>query len=150
MRQALTFVADDAERRAWLAQQRGALLVSAELPLRANLSVLENIALVPQYRNNASIEAAVARAWALLERTGHDDCAHRRDPDLDHEQRFVAKLLRIIVAAPSIIVIERPGLMLPDTPYPSFLADILGRLGEEIETLWIVDYAWHAPLYPRT
>ena len=124
--------------------------MSAELPLRANLSVLENIALVPQYRENVSTELAVARAWTLLERAGHDDCAHSRDPDLDHEQRFVAKLLRVIIVAPSIIVIERPGLMLPDTPYPSFLADILERLGEEIETLWIVDYAWHAPLYPRT
>lgn len=148
MRQALHFVADDAERRAWLASQQGVVLVSAELPLRANLSVLENIALVPQYRDDTDAEAAVERAWTLLERLGQGDCAHYRDPDLSFEQRFIAKLLRAVIAKPSIIVIERPGLLLPDTPYPGFLTETLGRLDKEIDTLWIVDYAWHAPLYP--
>ncbi|MBI5937292.1 MAG: hypothetical protein HY850_05535 [Betaproteobacteria bacterium] len=124
------------------------MLVSAELPLRANLSVLENIALVPQYRHNAKAHVANERAWALLERLGYTACAHLRDPDLDFEQRFVAKLLRAVIAKPSIIVIERPGLLLPDTPYPRFLAEVLSQLDKDIDTFRIVDYAWHAPLYP--
>ncbi len=143
-------MADDAERRAWLATQPDAVLISAELPLRANLSVLENIALVPQYRSNASARTANERAWALLERLDHESCAHLRDPDLSFEQRFVAKLLRAVIAKPSIIVIERPGLLLPDTPYPRFLAETLAKLDKEIDTLWIVDYTWHALLYPPT
>lgn len=124
--------------------------VSAELPLRANLSVLENIALVPQYREGIDSHGADERAWALLERLGYGACAHLRDPDLDFEQRFVAKLLRAVIAKPSIIVIERPGLLLPDTPYPRFLAEILARLDKDSVTFQIVDYAWHAPLYRET
>lgn len=124
--------------------------VSAELPLRANLSVLENIALVPQYRDNAPARRAQEQAWALLDRLGQTACAGLRDPDLDSEQRFVAKLLRAVIGRPSIIVIERPGLLLPDRPYPAFLAECLAKLQDEINTLWIVDYRWNAPLYPPT
>ncbi|NWG86048.1 MAG: hypothetical protein HXY26_00805 [Hydrogenophilaceae bacterium] len=122
--------------------------ISAELPLRANLSVLENIALVPQYRDNATPQQASEQAWGLLERLAQTGCAHHRDPDLNYEQRFVAKLLRALIGRPSIIVIERPGLLLPDLPYPTFLADCLTKLEDEINTLWIVDYRWNAPLYP--
>lgn len=124
--------------------------ISAELPLRANLSVLENIALVPQYRDNAPALQAGERAWALLESLGESACAHQRDPDLTHQQRFVAKLLRVVIGRPSIIVIERPGLLLPDTAYPAYLADCLAKLENKINTLWIVDYRWNAPLYPPT
>ncbi|MFZ5472502.1 MAG: hypothetical protein ACOZBV_01045 [Pseudomonadota bacterium] len=122
--------------------------VSAELPLRANLSVLENIALVPQYRDNRPTRQAEQQAWQLLERLNRTACAGLRDPDLDSEQRFVAKLLRVVIGRPPIIVIERPGLLLPDSHYPSRLADCLAKLEDEINTLWIVDYRWNAPLYP--
>lgn len=126
------------------------MLVSAELPLRANLSVLENIALVPQYRDNATPQQANEQAWDLLQRLAQTGCAHQRDPDLSFEQRFVGKLLRAVIGHPSIIIIERPGLLLPDTAYPAFLADCLPKLEDEINTLWIVDYRWNAPLYPPT
>lgn len=124
------------------------MLVSAELPLRANLSVLENIALVPQYRDNAPTRQASEQAWTLLQRMGQIDSADMRDPDLSHEQRFIAKLLRALIGQPPIIVIERPALLLPDLPYPAFLADCLPKLKDEINTILILDYRWNAPLYP--
>lgn len=117
------------------------------MPLRANLSVLENIALVPQYRENLDFDRAAERAWQLLLETGQGECAHRRDPDLTSEQRFVALLLRTLIAEPPIIVIERPALLLPDTCHPRFLERLLDTLAPRINECWILDYTWNAPLY---
>ncbi len=124
--------------------------MAVELPLRANLSVLENIAIVPQYRDNLPYPAAADRAWALLERLGRTGCAMRRDPDLDAEERFVAKLLRAVIRTPALILIDRPALLLPDCPYPAFLKATLDALEDTYHQCWILDYAWNAPLYtPR-
>jgi ABC-type sugar transport system ATPase subunit len=118
--------------------------------LRANLSVLENIAIVPQYRQNLRYDAAADQAWGLLALLGRTDAAFKRDPDLDHEERFVAKLLRAVILTPPIIVIDRPARMLPDTHYPPFLERVLDALEGRFEQCWIVDYSWNEPLYaPR-
>lgn len=144
-------MADAAARREVLAAAHATdiSLVAEELPLRANLSVLENIAIVPQYRHNAAYEHAADQAWALLARLGRTDCAFKRDPDLDHEERFVAKLLRAVVFAPSIIIVDRPALLLPDTHYPPFLEATLGAIEDRLKQCWIVDYTWNEPLYAR-
>jgi ABC-type proline/glycine betaine transport system ATPase subunit len=143
-------MADMAARQALLDAQPEAALVAAALPLRANLSVLENIAIVPQYRQNLGYDAAADQAWALLSLLGRTDCAFKRDPDLDHAERFIAKLLRAVILTPPIILIDRPALLLPDIPYPPFLDDTLLRLEGRFAQCWIVDYQWNEPLYaPR-
>ncbi len=143
----MTWVADDAARQAAVAAQPEAALVSAELPLRANLTVLENIALVPQYRRDLDWAAASAEAMALLEQLGYANCAGKRDATLTHEERFATMLLRAVAATPALVLIERPGYLLPDTHYPPFveaaLAALQGRFGE----CRVIDYAWNAPLY---
>jgi ABC-type lipoprotein export system ATPase subunit len=144
-------VADLGQRRRYLDEMAGAAaLVSDDLPLRANLSVLENVAIVLQYRRNQDYDSAANAAWALLTRLGHDDCAFRRDPDLASEERFVAKLARALILPQPIILIDRPGLLLPDSHYPTFLAALLGTVEDLYKQCWIVDYAWNEPLYaPR-
>ncbi|TCJ15044.1 hypothetical protein EZJ19_08255 [Parasulfuritortus cantonensis] len=145
-------MADDADRRVVIAPAHDPdnSLVSEELPLRANLSVLENIAIVPQYRHNMAYEQAADLAWTLLVRLNRSDCAFKRDPDLSHEERFVAKLLRAVIRAPSIIFIDRPALLLPDTHYPPFVSATLDGVADKINECWIVDYSWNEPLYaPR-
>lgn len=118
--------------------------------MRANLSVLENIAIVPQYRHNMAYDEAADQAWSLLAAVDKTDCAFKRDPDLSHEQRFVAKLLRAVIRSPTIILIDRPALLLPDTHYPPFLDATLALLEDRMNQCWIVDYAWNEPLYaPR-
>jgi len=139
---------DDAGRRALIAAHPESILVSAELPLRANLSVLDNIAMIPEYRENLAYAAAADRAWALLHRVGRTDIAFRRDPDLNHAERFVAKLLRALIAAPPVILVDRPGMLLPDLHYPPYLEDLLARLEDHPNDCWILDYRWNAPLYP--
>jgi ABC-type polar amino acid transport system ATPase subunit len=140
-------LAGDAERRRLIGGHPEAIVVSENLPLRANLSVLENITVVLQYRTNTYIGEANDAAWKLLTLVGHTECAEHRDPDLTYEQRFVAKLLRAIVLAPPMILIDRPAQLLPDTYYPFFLNRSLLALEGRFEQCWILDYAWNAPLY---
>lgn len=123
-------------------------LVSPDMPLRANLSVLDNIALIPQYRANLTYDKAADQAWTLLVAAGYQDCFAKRDPDLDHAERCVAKLLRAAISQPPIILIDRPAMLLPDTNYPPFLFALLEKLGEHMNDCRIVDYQWNQPLYP--
>jgi len=120
------------------------------MPLRANLGVLENIAIVPQYLHNLSYQDAMDLAWTLLHVTGSTDSAYKRDPQLSHEERFIAKLLRAVVDKPALLIIDRPALLLPDTHYPPFVAHLLGLLADHFTHCWILDYPWNEPLYaPR-
>jgi len=137
----------DKERRRMIEEHPEALLVSENLPLRANLSVLENITVVLQFRTNTYIGEANDTAWKLLTQVGQTGCAEQRDPDLSYEERFVAKLLRAVVMSPPMILIDRPAQLLPDTNYPFFLNKLLLALDGHFEQCWILDYAWNAPLY---
>jgi ABC-type lipoprotein export system ATPase subunit len=146
----VVMVADNAKRLALLEEHAQAALVSEDLPLRANLSVMENITTVLQFRTNSYIGEANDIAWELLVQVGHADSAQKRDPELTTEERFVAKLLRAAVLRPPLILIDRPAQLLPDTNYPFFLNRILLALQGRFEQCLIVDYAWNAPLYNRT
>lgn len=146
----MIWLADANARRALIESLPQAVLVSEELPLRANLSVLENVAIVLQYRQNLSFKAAADLAWGLLAKLGQTDCALKRDPALTCVERFVAKLLRAVVSQPPIILIDRPALLLPDIHYPPYLRTTLQALADECKDCRILDYAWNAPLYaPR-
>ena len=140
-------VADDAERRRLIDEHPQAALVSDTLPLRANLSVLENITVVLQYRTNTYFGEADDVAWELIKLLRRDACADKRDPDLTYEERFVAKLLRAVILKPALIMIDRPAQLLPDTHYPFFLNDTLHALNGQFEQCWIIDYTWNKPLY---
>jgi ABC-type lipoprotein export system ATPase subunit len=140
-------LAGDTERRQLIEEHPQAVLVSESLPLRANLSVLENLTIVLQFRTNTYIGEANDTAWKLLTQAGYTECAEQRDPDLSYEERFVAKLLRAMVLTPPIIMIDRPAQLLPDTHYPFFLNRLLLALEGHFEQCWILDYAWNAPLY---
>lgn len=138
---------DDAGRVALIEEQAAAALISDSLPLRANLSVLENVAIVLQYRQNLNYDRAADLAWTLLGRLGQTGSAFKRDPDLGSNERFIAKLARALILPQPIIVIERPGLILPDCHYPSFLEATLACVEDLFEQCWIVDYPWNEPLY---
>ena len=146
-RKRVVLLPGNAERRQFIEDNPQAALVSENLPLRANLSVLENITVVLQFRTNTYIGEANDTAWKLLTLVGHTGCAEQRDPDLTYEERFVAKLLRAIVITPPIILIDRPAQLLPDTNYPFFLNRVLLALEGRFEQCWILDYAWNAALY---
>jgi ABC-type lipoprotein export system ATPase subunit len=148
-------MADAAQHLEFLAAQTAIAkneiaLVSPDMPLRANLSVLDNIALIPQYRANLAYNKAADEAWALLVAAGYQDSFAKRDPDLSHAERCVTKLLRAMIGQPPIILIDRPAMLLPDTYYPPFLFTLLEKLAEYLNDCWIVDYQWNQPLYQET
>jgi ABC-type sugar transport system ATPase subunit len=120
------------------------------LPLRANLSVLENISIIPQYRDNHTYQRSAQAAWDLLAGVGFQGSAAKRDPDLTSAERFVAKLLRAVMIGRSLVVIDRPALLLPDTDYPAFLSEIMAKLENRTPNYLVLDYLWNKLLYaPR-
>ena len=143
----VVLAADDAERLRVIGENPQAILVSETLPLRANLSVMENITVVLQFRTNSYLGEASDSAWRLLTQVGYTACAEQRDPDLTFEERFVTKLLRAVVLRPPFIFIDRPAMLLPDSNYPVFLNKLLLKLDANFDQCWILDYAWNAPLY---
>lgn len=122
-------------------------LVAPDLPLRVNLTCLENIALIDQLHQHASWVNASVRAQQLLSCMGYADIAMKRDEDLSYSQRFAVKMARAIMLKRQLIVIDRPALLLPDVFYPQILRATLACLLHEARDYVIIDYSWHTPLY---
>lgn len=120
--------------------------VSHELPLRANLSARDNIALIPLYQRHFSAAESNRQAQQLLEQLGYADIASLRDPDMTPAQRFVTKLARALILKRPRLVIDRPAAMLYDVPYPAFIGELAAR--PEMTGSWeIYDFDWNRVLY---
>ncbi|WP_461553407.1 hypothetical protein [Sulfuriferula sp.] len=122
--------------------------MSPDLPLRVNLTALENIALIKQFHLNHTWAQASAEAQQLLDQCGHADIALKRDEDLTPTQRFAVKTVRAIMLARPLLVIDRPAELLPDAPYPHLMAAMLDKLADRLPDYQILDYDWNKPLYP--
>jgi len=120
--------------------------VAPDLPLRANLSALDNIALIPLYQRHYSAAESNRQAEQLLAQLGHADIAPLRDPDMTPAQRFIAKLARALILGRPRLVIDRPGAMLYDVPYPDFIRQLAAQ--QEMAGTWeIYDFSWNQALY---
>ena len=121
--------------------------VSLDLPLRANLSAMDNIALIPLYQRHFTAPESGRQARALLDQLDFLSIASLRDPDMSPAQRFVTQLARAVILQRPRLVIDRPGAMLYDVAYPVFIAQLAQRVtsGGKWE---IYDYEWNRVLYP--
>lgn len=120
--------------------------VALDLPLRANLSALDNIALIPLYQRHYSAAESVRQAQVMLERLGHTEIALLRDPDMTAAERFVTKLARAIILKRPRLVIDRPGALLYDVPYPGFIEQLAKQT--DMTGVWeIYDFSWNRVLY---
>lgn len=120
--------------------------VALNLPLRANLSALDNIALIPLYQRHYSAAESSRLAQAMLDQLGYADIAPLRDPDMTPAQRFVTKLARALILKRPRLVIDRPGAMLYDVPYPAFIRQL--AVQAEMTGTWeIFDFSWNQALY---
>lgn len=134
MADAIAALADDVAR------------VSPDLPLRANLSALDNIALIPLYQRHYDAAESARQAQAMLDLLGHAEIALLRDSDMTPAQRFVTKLARACMLKRPRLVIDRPGAMLYDVAYPAFIAQLAGQAA--ISGTWeIFDFSWNQVLY---
>ena len=120
--------------------------VALDLPLRANLSALDNIALIPLYQRHYGAAESIQQAQAMLDQMGHAEIALLRDPDMTPAQRFVTKLARALILKRPRLVIDRPGAMLYDVPYPAFIQQ-LATQAEMTGTWEIFDFSWNQALY---
>jgi len=120
--------------------------VALDLPLRANLSALDNIALIPLYQRHYGADESTRQARAMLEQLGHAEIALLRDPDMTPSQRFVTQLARALILKRPRLVIDRPGAMLYDVPYPAFIGQLAAQA--EMTGIWeIFDFSWNQALY---
>lgn len=126
-----------------------AALVSLDLPLRANLSARENVALIPLYQKHFDVTEAARQAQALLEQLGFAAIGDKRDPDMTPSERFVAKLARALILKRPRLVIERPGVMLYDINYPVFLRELASRFNGLPASWEVFDFDWNRLLYDR-
>ncbi len=115
--------------------------------MRANLSARENIALIPLYQKHFSAAEASRQAQTLLDRLGFAAIADKRDPDMPPSERFVAKLARALILRRPRLLIERPGAMLYDIPYPIFLRELAARFDGTPAKWEVFDFDWNRPLY---
>ena len=122
--------------------------VALDLPLRANLSALDNIALIPLYQRHFSAVESVRQAQAMLDQLGYTDIAPLRDPDMTPAQRFVTQLARALILKRDRLVIDRPGAMLYDVPYPDFIRQLAEQTS--MTGIWeIYDFSWNQVLYSQ-
>lgn len=120
--------------------------VSLDLPLRANLSALDNIALIPLYQRHVSAPDAAGQALTLLDQLDHVHIAKLRDPDMSPSQRFVTRLARALILQRPRLIIDRPGAMLYDVAYPAFIKQLAARVSSAGR--WeVFDYQWNECLH---
>ena len=122
--------------------------IALDLPLRVNLTALDNIALIPLYQRHHSAAESTRQAQAMLDQLGYADIAPLRDPDMTPAQRFVTQLARALILKRARLVIDRPGAMLYDVNYPVFIQQL--AVQPSVSGTWeIYDFSWNQDLYSQ-
>jgi ABC-type uncharacterized transport system YnjBCD ATPase subunit len=122
-------------------------MISEDAPLISNLDVWINIALIKQYHQNLSSEAAKVEAMGRLRRYSLEEIAGKRNPALTHEQRFQVMLLRASMVSQAVIVIDRPFMLLPAHSDSRFIDESLSAIADLYESSHVFDYLWFKDRY---
>jgi ABC-type nitrate/sulfonate/bicarbonate transport system ATPase subunit len=122
-------------------------MVSEDVPLISNLDVWINIALIKQYHQNLSRDAAEGEVMGYLHRYGLEMIAHKRNPALTAEQRFRVMLLRAAMVTEAIVVIDRPFRLLPALQDSRFVYDSLHIIADLYDKCYVFDYLWFKDRY---
>lgn len=115
--------------------------------MRANLSARENIALIPLYQKHRGENEPSELAQSLLDQLGFSAIGDKRDPDMTPAERFVTKVARALILKRPRLIIERPGAMLYDIPYPAFIRELSSHVDQGPEQWEVFDFEWNRPLY---
>jgi ABC-type nitrate/sulfonate/bicarbonate transport system ATPase subunit len=122
-------------------------LVSVNIPLISNLDVWGNIALIRQYHQDMPQEEARQLVLQYLRRYGMESIAFKRNPALTHEERFCVMLLRAVMVADAVVVIDRPFQILPYLQDAHFIRDALKKVDDSYQESYVLDYTWNAHRY---
>ena len=121
--------------------------VSVNIPLLSNLDVWVNIALIRQYHQDMHQEEARQLVLQYLRRYGMESIAFKRNPALTHEERFCVMLLRAVMVADAVVVIDRPFQILSDHQDARYIHDALKKVDDSYQESHIFDYTWNAHRY---
>ncbi len=134
-------------RAAAIRAEQRAGFVSPDIPLLSNLSVYDNISLVPRYltaEKDASIRAEIERMLDLLEIS---DSINKKTFQIDSETVFKVKLLRALMLKDSVTVIDRPFVMLNTAADIKPVVKMLDTLEVDGKKVIFFDFEWNKNKY---
>ena len=121
--------------------------VSPDIPLLSNLSVYDNISLVPRYLTTEKDETIRAEIEKLLSLLEISDSVNKKTFQLDSETIFKVKLLRALMLKDSITVIDRPFVMLSTAADIKPIVKMLDTLALDGKKVIFFDFEWNKSKY---
>ena len=121
--------------------------VSPDIPLLSNLSVYDNISLVPRYltsEKDADIRTEIEKLLAMLDIS---DSIDKKTFQLDSETIFKVKLLRALMLKDSVTVIDRPFVMLSTAADIKPIVKMLDTLELDGKKVIFFDFEWNKNKY---
>lgn len=135
------------ERAEAIRAEQRAGFVSPDIPLLSNLSVYDNISLVPRYlttEKDKVIRAEIEKLSALLEIS---DSISKKTFQLDSETIFKVKLLRALMLKDSVTVIDRPFIMLNTAADIKPIKKMIETLELNEKKIIFFDFEWNKNKY---
>ncbi len=124
-----------------------AALVSIDIPLISNQSVLMNIALIKQYHENMPTAKVEPIVFNALQRLNLENIAYKRNPDLNNEERFFVMLLRAVMVRNALVIIDRPFKIIPHLKNIDYIFQALKNIEDLYVNCNIYDYEWMREKY---
>ena len=121
--------------------------VSPDIPLLSNLSVYDNISLVPRYLTTEKDETIRAEIEKLLSLLEISDSVNKKTFQLDSETIFKVKLLRALMLKDSVTVIDRPFVMLSTAADIKPIVKMLDTLELDGKKVIFFDFEWNKNKY---
>jgi len=121
--------------------------VSVDVPLISNQDVYMNIALIKQYHEDMPSRQAQQLAVEYLGRIGVGHIASKRNPALNHEERFCVMLLRAAMVHDAMILIDQPFKIIPHLKDIEFITTALKKIDDLFLSCHIYDYRWMEEKY---
>ena len=121
--------------------------VSPDIPLLSNLSVYDNISLVPRYLTTEKDESIRAEIGKLLDLLKISDSINKKTFQLDSETLFKVKLLRALMLKDSVTIIDRPFVMLNTAADIKPVVKMLDTLELNEKKIIFFDFEWNKSKY---
>ena len=121
--------------------------VSPDIPLLSNLSVYDNISLVPRYLTTEKDESIRAEIEKLLAVLDISDSIDKKTFQLDSGTIFKVKLLRALMLKDSATVIDRPFVMLNTAADIKPVKEMLKILPTDEKKIIFLDFEWNKSKY---
>ena len=134
-------------RAASIRDEQRAGFVSPDIPLLSNLSVYDNISLVPRYLTTEKDESIRAEIGKLLDLLKISDSINKKTFQLDSETLFKVKLLRALMLKKSVTVVDRPFIMLNTAADIKPVYAILETLDISDRRVIFLDFEWNKSKY---